>query len=113
MVQMAGTGKKRNDARAQRARTAKRVANAIESLLERGEPVTFYSVADRSQVARSTLYRRPDLREMIESAREKSQREANQQQELAQIEQRVGKVEKKLAALVAGLPRIEYAFVPF
>ena len=39
-------------------------------MLAGGERISFYSVAKRAQVARSTLYRRPDLRRLVEGARE-------------------------------------------
>lgn len=46
-----------------------RVRNAVEGLLAEGERVTFYAVADRAEVARSTLYRRDDLKAIIIAAR--------------------------------------------
>lgn len=48
---------------------ARRTKVAIEEMLADGEQISFYSVAKRAQVARSTLYRRPDLRHLVESAR--------------------------------------------
>ena len=48
---------------------ARRTKVAIEEMLVGGERISFYSVAKRAQVARSTLYRRPDLRRLIEGAR--------------------------------------------
>lgn len=53
----------------QRADTAVRVQHAIDELLAEGTRVSFYSVAQRAQVARSTLYRRPDLKTLVEAAR--------------------------------------------
>lgn len=45
------------------------VRNAIASLLAEREPLSFYKVAERAQVARSTLYRKRNLRRMVEDAR--------------------------------------------
>lgn len=52
-----------------RANTAARVQHAIDELLAEEAKVSFYSVAQRAQVARSTLYRRPDLKALVEAAR--------------------------------------------
>lgn len=54
---------------AREADVASRVREAIEDLRERGDPVTFYAVAERAQVARSTLYRRADLKRIVSDAR--------------------------------------------
>lgn len=110
-MQMTGKSDRQKTLQAQRAKTTRRVTGAIEGLLERGEPVTFYSVAENAQVARSTLYHRPDLRKTVESAREESRREAARQCEQVRIEQRLSRIEKKLAALDASLPRTEYSYV--
>ena len=42
---------------------------AIANLKARGDRISFYSIAKEAQIARSTLYRRPDLRLLVESAR--------------------------------------------
>ncbi len=47
-----------------------RVGKAVAGLLVQHEPVSFYSVAERSAVSRSTLYRRDDLRRLVCAARE-------------------------------------------
>lgn len=47
-----------------------RVGRAVAELLVQHEPVSFYSVAERSAVSRSTLYRRDDLRRLVCRARE-------------------------------------------
>ena len=49
---------------------ARRVKVAIEVMQADGERISFYAVAKRAQVARSTLYRRLDLRRLVEGARE-------------------------------------------
>ena len=46
-----------------------RTVSAIEDLRGAGERISFYSVAARAQVSRSTLYRSKDLRELVEAAR--------------------------------------------
>lgn len=48
---------------------AQRVKCALELMKEQGIAPSFYSVADAAQVARSTLYRRSDLRSLVEEAR--------------------------------------------
>ena len=48
---------------------AQRAICAIENMVERGERISFYSVAKEAQIARSTLYRRDDLRALVEMAR--------------------------------------------
>lgn len=50
----------------------RRVERAIGELLCAGCSVSFYAVADRAQVARSTLYRRDDLRTLVRAACEVS-----------------------------------------
>lgn len=46
-----------------------RVETACAQLAAAGQPVTFKEVADRAQISRTTLYRRPDLRAVIEEHR--------------------------------------------
>lgn len=46
-----------------------RVGRALDELRSEGSEVSFYSVAERSGVSRSTLYRNPGLRAMVERAR--------------------------------------------
>ena len=52
-----------------RNEVACRTAAAVEEMLANGERISFYSVAKRAQVARSTLYRRSDLRCLVDKAR--------------------------------------------
>ena len=56
---------------------ARRVKDVLELMKEQGIAPSFYSVADAAQVARSTLYRRPDLRSLVEEARESSRVQPN------------------------------------
>ncbi|WP_296013038.1 DUF6262 family protein [uncultured Adlercreutzia sp.] len=51
-----------------------RVRAAIDELMRSGITPSFYAVADLAGVSRSTLYRRPDLRRMVEEAREQATR---------------------------------------
>lgn len=46
-----------------------RVETACAELAETGETVTFAAVADRARLGRATLYRRPELRAVVEDAR--------------------------------------------
>ncbi|WP_160306946.1 DUF6262 family protein [Adlercreutzia caecimuris] len=46
-----------------------RVRDAVASLAEEGRRPSFYQVAQRAGVSRSTLYRNPALRELVEHAR--------------------------------------------
>ncbi|TVR28424.1 MAG: hypothetical protein EA387_00320 [Nitriliruptor sp.] len=46
-----------------------RVETACAHLTEDGETVTFPAVAKRTGIGRATLYRRPELRAIIEDAR--------------------------------------------
>lgn len=45
------------------------VERAVAYLCEQGVKPSFYAVAKASGVSRSTLYRRPELRELVEEAR--------------------------------------------
>lgn len=46
-----------------------RVERACTDLTASGHPVTFTAVADRAQLSRTTLYRNPDLRAVVEEHR--------------------------------------------
>lgn len=48
---------------------AQRTTSAIKHLQEAGERISFYAVAEKAQVSRSTLYRCGDLRRLVEAAR--------------------------------------------
>jgi hypothetical protein len=47
-----------------------RVEQACLDLLAAGEPVTFPAVATRADVTRAVLYRRPELRAVVEELRQ-------------------------------------------
>jgi len=55
--------------RDKRAKTIQKVKTAIQRLQEEGKPVNFRSVADASFITRKTLYKVPELRELIDSLR--------------------------------------------
>jgi len=46
-----------------------RVEAACAELAAAGQPVTFAEIADRARISRTTLYRRPDLRAVIDEHR--------------------------------------------
>lgn len=46
------------------------VRSAIDLIVANGGVPSFYNVANQAQVARSTLYRRQELKELVQSARE-------------------------------------------
>ncbi len=50
-----------------------RVEAACAELAAAGRPVTFREVAARAQISRTSLYRRPDLRAVIEEHRTRGQ----------------------------------------
>lgn len=52
--------------------TLTRVETACAELTESGDKVTFTAVADRAGVGRATLYRRPELRAIVEHHRSRA-----------------------------------------
>jgi integrase len=50
---------------------AARVEQACRELATTGEPITFGSVAERADIGRATLYRRPELRALVEEHRQR------------------------------------------
>ncbi len=50
---------------------AARVEQACQDLQAAGQPVTIAEIAARSRIGRSTLYRRPELRALIEEHRQR------------------------------------------
>jgi Family of unknown function (DUF6262) len=46
-----------------------RVESACTDLVDKGEPITFTAVANAAGIAKATLYRRPELRAIIEEHR--------------------------------------------
>ena len=101
----------RNRSEAQKEATTARVAAAIEGLLAEGSTVSFYSVAERAQVARSTLYRRPDLKAAVEEARAASSAEPMRVGEQAGLVREVAELCRKVDELSALLPSTSYQCV--
>ena len=100
-----------NRSEAQREATAARVAAAIEGLLAEGSAVSVYSVAERAQVARSTLYRRPDLKAAVEEARAASAAEPMRVGEQVGLVREVAELRRKVDELSALLPSTSYQCV--
>lgn len=103
--------------RASHDAVARRTKAAIGEMLANGERVSFYSVAARAQVARSTLYRRADLRKLIEDARgDESATLSNAlaAAKIADLEEELARVRRerdKLMRAMAEAKPIEYRFV--
>ena len=96
---------------AQMERTAARVASAIDGLLAEGSAVSFYSVAERAKVARSTLYRRPELRAAVEGARCASAAEPVHAEEQTGLAWEVAELRRKVDELSRRLPATSYRCV--
>lgn len=82
-----------------------RVEAACMQLLEQGQPVTFGDVAILAQTSRTTLYRRPDLRVLVEEHRSRG-REANT---LSGLAIQVDQLRNGLEAVAANVRRHEEA----
>ena len=93
---------------AQMERTAARVASAIDGLLAEGSAVSFYSIAERAQVARSTLYRRPELRAAVEGARSASAAEPIRDDGQTGLAREVAELRRKVDELSRRLPATSY-----
>jgi len=83
-----------NDSR--HASIVHRTESAIEELQATGKRITFYSVADKAQVSRSTLYRCDELRKLVEEARAKT---ASNRAEPASRDDRIAELERELAQM--------------
>lgn len=92
-------------------RTAARVASAIDGLLAESSAVSFYSVAERAKVARSTLYRRPELRAAVEGARSASAEKPVHADEQAALAREVAELRRKVDELSGLLPSTSYRCV--
>lgn len=96
---------------AQMKRTAARVTSAIDGLMAEGSAVSFYSVAERAKVARSTLYRRPELRAAVEGARGASATEPMQAEGQTGLAREVAELRRKVDRLSRRLPSTSYRCV--
>jgi len=63
------------------------VRDTCAELINTGKPVTFTAVAGRTGISRTTLYRRPDLRALIEQYRQPAGNTLTLAQMTAQIDQ--------------------------
>ena len=63
------------------------VRDACTTIAATGKTVTFTAVAEQTGISRTTLYRRPDLRELIEQHRGTAQNTLAPAQLAAQIDQ--------------------------
>lgn len=87
-----------------------RVSSAVDELVGSGSQVSFCSVAEKSGLCRSTLYRNAELREIVECARDKQPKLPS----LEELLQRVDALQGKLDSLCNGMvgpTRVEYAEV--
>ena len=82
-----------------------RVEGACAELAAAGLPVTFREVAGRAQVSRTTLYRRPDLRAVVEEHRARGQDATTLTGLAVQIDQ----LRRSLEAVAAKVRRHEEA----
>jgi hypothetical protein len=83
--------------------TLTRVETVCAELTDAGEPITFAAVAERARVGRATLYRRPELRAVVEDARARS-REAHT---LSGLASELGHLRAALEAVAAKVHRHE------
>lgn len=82
-----------------------RVEAACIELAAAGQPITFAEVAARSRISRTTLYRRRDLRSLVEEHRTRG-REANT---LSGLTIQVDQLRRSLEAIAAKVRRHEEA----
>lgn len=96
-----------------------RTISAIKDLQAAGKKISFYAVADRAQVSRSTLYRSEDLRKLVETARadgillRQAQHEALDAR-IVELEEELARVSlerDELEQAVRGISSVHYAFM--
>ena len=96
-----------------------RTISAIKDLRLAGKKISFYAVAERAQVSRSTLYRSEDLRKLVEAARadgvfsQQTQHEALGAR-IAELEDELARVSlerDELEQAVHGISPVRYAFI--
>jgi hypothetical protein len=80
-----------------------RVEAVCAELITAGQPVTFKEVADRAQVSRTTLYRRDDLRALVDEHRARG-RDATP---LSALAAQVSRLHRSLEAVAAKVRRHE------
>jgi len=82
-----------------------RIEAACAELTTTGQPVTFAEVAARAQVSRTTLYRHPDLRAIIDEHRSRDQEASTLTSLTIQLDQ----IRHSLEAVAAKVRRHEEA----
>ena len=82
-----------------------RVETACAELAAAGQPVTFAEIAARAQISRTTLYRRPDLRAVVEEHRTRGQDAST----LTGLSVQIDQLRRSLEALAAKVRRHEEA----
>jgi uncharacterized protein YlxW (UPF0749 family) len=75
------------------------VRNACAQITSTGMTVTFTAVAEQTGISRTTLYRRPDLRQLVEQHREA------RRDDLAQLATQVSQLQQALEAVAATVRR--------
>ena len=100
------------------ADVVKKVVSAIEKLQVAGERISFYSVAEKAHVSRSTLYRSDDLKSLVAAARASAPAHSR---DLANLDNRVAELERELARVsqerdelmraARHAPSIQYAYM--
>jgi len=98
--------------KAKRQETIEKVTRAIETLRSEGKDVNFKSVSNASFITRKTLYKVPEIREMIESLRKTPEHQSSFYQD--SLKRRVAELEKENSELkekVKLLSGIKYSVV--
>ena len=80
-----------------------RVEAACAELAAAGQPVTFAEVAARAQISRTTLYRRPDLRAVVEEHRARGRHAST----LTGLSVQIDQLRRSLEAVAARVRRHE------
>jgi hypothetical protein len=80
-----------------------RVEAACAELITAGQPVTFPGVAARAQISRTTLYRRADLRAVIDDHRARGQNAST----LTSLTIQISRLHHNLEAVAAKVRRHE------
>ena len=80
-----------------------RVETACAELAAAGQPVTFKEVAARARISRTTLYRRADLRAVVEEHRARGQEAST----LTGLSVQIDQLRRSLEALAAKVRRHE------
>ncbi len=70
--------------------------NAIARLFAQSRSISFYSVAEEAGVARSTLYRRDDLKKLVEDARARNASQRSKIPSRTQLLERIAELEADL-----------------